>query len=1062
MRFWTSVLCLLLGVLLLSGEVAAQKKYLVSPSQEVIPLTKDQTAKQVSEFIKKYSRNVNDACSSDIIYGFPPDKYPTDVNFGFYHKDVCGQWYTIPADGSIDTVIFHTLGSVGPGPEQPGSMDSTIYFRIFTSYIDEAHGPGVRPGPYRPPCTSWGYWVNTNDNDQGVAAFREDATDTAWHPTNLLFGDAAPSFPPFGNSIWGLNGFPINKVQPNSDIKVAMADLQPLTVHQGDHIFISFKIPTTQHLDEATQDKRFEIASSGQNAPYPSRDWKFYEHDSGPSNCAGINRLLIKRGWVPRGAFVDDTLQTACYNIWYMLSPTSNTPPVVTSVANIHTTTSTEPQLLAATIFDCDATTPALAGVASAYIKYHSDTDSTWSTTPMSGILDQFSGTLPGLQPFHSMTYRIIATDSTGAADSSATYSYRVVGLNSAGWYRVDTVETPTAANIAATGTAIDTAAWFIDPRAFIGGAPHRGDDGSAGPFAISGGFPYYGDTMHYAWVGVNGAIALSKTATDTIDVNSNGFATTGFDFPFSPQHHGRADTLHASDIPKAFIAPYWADWITLQDSPRQAFGHIRHFDDGSKFVVEWDSVGAFFDVGAQPDIDVFRVVLNKTDNTVEFQYDEIGTAGLDTLNLTGIQCDSNYHHVAPGADPPYNFFNRLGFPAETHLHNGLNIRYVPVVASVAASDGWNMFSLPSTYVNYSKSFLYPTSTSQAFVYSGGYVPTGTLSNGPGFWLKEAGAQNVENVGRALASLDINIVNGWNMIGSIGSPVATAAITADAGTGITPSSTYFSYSGSYQIATTISPGLGYWVRATGAGQIHLTSAAQPKIEGPVADLTNMSKITISDKSKTSQVLYIGTGSFDPDKYQMPPRGPEGTLDARFATGRMVETYPSVLDAQKKYSYPVVISASQYPVTIGWSASRTDDQHTLTLRTEDGKILAVMAGSGKVTLNDAAVKRVEVTVAEGAALPKVFALSRNYPNPFNPTTRFSVELPQNAQVDVSVYDVRGRTIATLMTGEQAAGYHTLEWDSHDSQGMTVPSGLYFIRMNVPSEQFSAIQKAMLVK
>ncbi len=1068
MRIWTSFLCLLLSFLFLSGIAHAQKKkYLVSPSQEVIPLSKGESAAQVSEFMKSFSRKASASCSEDITYGFDPEKFPFTDNFGFYHRNVCGQWFTIPADGNIDTVFFHTYNQVGPGPEKPGSMDSTIYFRIFTSYLDETHGPGVSP-EYRPPCTSWGYWVNTNDNDQGVAAFREDASDTTWIPTNLVMGDAVESFPPFGNSIWGLNGFPIDKVRPNSIIKVAMEDLQPLTVRAGDHIFVSFRIPSVQHLDEATQDIRFEIWASSLNVPYPPRDWKFYEHDSGPSPyCSGTPAEKIKRGWVARGVLDTTRGKSSAYDIWYMLAPTSNTAPVVSSVEQVHTTTSTEPQVLSAIIYDCDAENPGRAGVAEALVRYHFDDDTIWSAMPMSGILDQFSAELPGVQQFHSMTYRIVARDSTGAADSSATYSYRVVNLNSAGWYRCDTTEAPTPANIAGTGTAIDTSAWFIDPRAWVNttNLPHRGDDGTAGPFAISGGFPYYGDTMNYVWIGVNGAIALSKWANDTIDVNYGGYGgVTGgvpFDFPEN-QHHSRADTLHDNSIPKAFIAPYYADWVTKQDSPLATFGHVRYQDDANKFVAEWDSIGAFFDVGAQPDIAAFRVVLNKTDNTVEFQYDEIGTAGLDTLNVTGIQCDSNYHAVPPGEYPPYNYFNIARYPSETRLHNGLNVRFVPVAVSYSAAEGWNMFSLPTSYVNHEKAFLYPTAVSAAFIYQGGYVVTTTLNNGPGFWLKFGGAQTVENIGRSLASCDITIANGWNMIGSIGSPVPTSAIAADQGTGINSLTTYFGYAGSYFPASTIQPGFGYWVRATGPGQIHLTAAAAPKVTGPVADLANMSKITIGDKSKTSQVLYIGTGSFDPDKYQMPPRGPEGTLDARFASGRMVETYPTVLDPATKYSYPIAISASQYPVTISWSASRTDEGHTLTLKTEDGKILAVMAGNGKVTLNDASVKRVEVTVAEGVALPKVFALSRNYPNPFNPTTRFTVELPQTAQVDVSVYDVLGRKIATLMTGDQTAGYHTIEWDSHDSQGMTVPSGIYFIRMNVPSEQFSAVQKAMLVK
>ena len=101
-------------------------------------------------------------------------------------------------------------------------------------------------------------------------------------------------------------------------------------------------------------------------------------------------------------------------------------------------------------------------------------------------------------------------------------------------------------------------------------------------------------------------------------------------------------------------------------------------------------------------------------------------------------------------------------------------------------------------------------------------------------------------------------------------------------------------------------------------------------------------------------------------------------------------------------------------------------------------------------------------AGNSNLPRVFALGRNYPNPFNPTTRFEVDLPRIAQVDVSVYDILGRKIATLLSGQQTAGYHLMEWNSRDARGNTVASGIYFVRMSVPSAGFTSVQKMMLLK
>ncbi|MBI1802861.1 MAG: hypothetical protein HYR77_00175, partial [Ignavibacteria bacterium] len=84
----------------------------------------------------------------------------------------------------------------------------------------------------------------------------------------------------------------------------------------------------------------------------------------------------------------------------------------------------------------------------------------------------------------------------------------------------------------------------------------------------------------------------------------------------------------------------------------------------------------------AQSDIAVFRVVLNRNTGVIEFQYDNIGVGGEETTDgtLVGIQCDSLTHHATVPDVPPFNHFNRSGYPVETRLHDGLCIHYYPVV----------------------------------------------------------------------------------------------------------------------------------------------------------------------------------------------------------------------------------------------------------------------------------------------------------------------------------------------------------------------------------------------
>lgn len=95
-------------------------------------------------------------------------------------------------------------------------------------------------------------------------------------------------------------------------------------------------------------------------------------------------------------------------------------------------------------------------------------------------------------------------------------------------------------------------------------------------------------------------------------------------------------------------------------------------------------------------------------------------------------------------------------------------------------------------------------------------------------------------------------------------------------------------------------------------------------------------------------------------------------------------------------------------------------------------------------------------------PTRFLLSQNYPNPFNPTTNISYSLPSSAQVTISVYDVNGRKVSTLISGEQKnAGEHQLTFDAAN-----LASGIYLYRISAISNNgrssFSDIKKMTLIK
>ena len=94
-------------------------------------------------------------------------------------------------------------------------------------------------------------------------------------------------------------------------------------------------------------------------------------------------------------------------------------------------------------------------------------------------------------------------------------------------------------------------------------------------------------------------------------------------------------------------------------------------------------------------------------------------------------------------------------------------------------------------------------------------------------------------------------------------------------------------------------------------------------------------------------------------------------------------------------------------------------------------------------------------------PEVFALANNYPNPFNPATTIKYALPQAADVELTVYNVVGQPVRTLVAEHQSAGRYVVEWDATNDSGHSLSSGMYFYRLEAGGE-FLKVKKMLLLK
>jgi len=85
---------------------------------------------------------------------------------------------------------------------------------------------------------------------------------------------------------------------------------------------------------------------------------------------------------------------------------------------------------------------------------------------------------------------------------------------------------------------------------------------------------------------------------------------------------------------------------------------------------------------------------------------------------------------------------------------------------------------------------------------------------------------------------------------------------------------------------------------------------------------------------------------------------------------------------------------------------------------------------------------------------------NYPNPFNPTTNINFSLPEDSNVELSIYNVKGQKVTTLTNEFLVKGLHSIEWNGKDTNNKSVSSGIYFYKIS--SGKTSAMKKMLLLK
>jgi hypothetical protein len=229
-----------------------------------------------------------------------------------------------------------------------------------------------------------------------------------------------------------------------------------------------------------------------------------------------------------------------------------------------------------------------------------------------------------------------------------------------------------------------------------------------------------------------------------------------------------------------------------------------------------------------------------------------------------------------------------------------------------------------------------------------------------------------------------------------------------------------------------------------AAELRLGVSGQAKIG---EDLT-----LVADLAKAESVKGWGiTVSFDPSRYEfVNASAPEAGL---LASGG---------------SEPLFLVQESAPGQVTVSSALTEGSAT------GSGSLAVLTFRPKGEIDDARFDILEGVVFDADLLsnsmnvdaldvrpvPGEFALHQNFPNPFNPETTIAYDLAAGSRVELSIYNVTGQVVRTLVSEEQQAGRYRIQWSGDDAFGRQVASGIYFYRIQTESTQ--AVRKLMLLK
>ncbi|MBI5021666.1 MAG: InlB B-repeat-containing protein [Ignavibacteriales bacterium] len=275
-------------------------------------------------------------------------------------------------------------------------------------------------------------------------------------------------------------------------------------------------------------------------------------------------------------------------------------------------------------------------------------------------------------------------------------------------------------------------------------------------------------------------------------------------------------------------------------------------------------------------------------------------------------------------------------------------------------------------------------------------------------------------------AMQLAVANGWNLV-SVPFQMENYEKTAIFPEAI---STAYAYNEKYIESPVLSNGIGYWVKFSGVQTLDLGGVLQPlqiisvtqgwNLIGSISQALAVSSITSNPPGiVTSNFFGFSNGYFITDNIQ-PGKGYWVKADR---SGELILSASG--NNTSSNSIRIIPTSEQPPSAPG--------------------------------VNDVVPKNI----------PSQYALMQNYPNPFNPTSVIKYQLPVDSRVNLTIYNLLGEEIITLVDEVQNAGYQSVQWNGLNNSNIKLPSGVYIYNMTAVDIQnqkniFSEVKKMILLK